>query len=594
MIRGQSKRGHFGYVYGGTVHNYAKPDMTRATFKGREQHIMDMGGMGILDELKKAKRFAETSPADLYRGLPAETRETIQKVAQAARRLPGSVSTVSNVIKSEAGKLTGSGVSLAGSGVSLAGGALPGDQIRQQLLRKMVREHKMKPFKGRKRTKTIDSISGAGLNIEGTSSGQSRGRSLGSRAYKMNPRPLVGGGVSLAGGAIALIPPSKVIAELKKAAIPFLKAEGLIKQGLANSDKVKRLVELHARKAYKMTDDPARVVGLVLSKLKPLMKGKGVSLAGAGMGGMGIFHRLGWKLLSKIFSIGSSDSAARSGASRFAAHIARSAGSGVSLAGSGKYGGALRLAGQGQDGGFVFTIAAIIAGISAAAAAASASAAAVGAVAVAGTTVGALATGAIAASVTASAGAITGHFVKKALEAGEKAAGRKLTTAEKQRFIEMGKRQAAAAKQRGKGVSLAGSGFNPLNIVKQATKHIKLTLKDFSPRDKKVLLSGFKQLKNDPSKAGIIKLGKKLAPVARNIMFKKVNRKIKKTGVQLVTPEMVVQQGRGVSLAGSGSGVSKVIRLPQVLPAKTINKIKKVAKTFESKFEKAFKSKMTA
>ena len=151
----------------------------------------------------------------------------------------------------------------------------------------------------------------------------------------------------------------------------------------------------------------------------------------------------------------------------------------------------------------------------------------------------------------------------------------------------MGKMQAAVAKRNQK-----GKGFDPAQIVKQVAKHTKLLLKDFSPKDKKKLLVGFKQLKNNPTKSGIIDLGKKLAPVARDLMFKKINNKIKKSGIQLVSPEMVQQSGNGIRLAGSGMS-SKIVRLPQRLPQKTISHIKKNAKHFEDKFKKSFVNKLT-
>ena len=607
----QSRRQNVGYTYGTQVQNnvsLATKQRLMSTVQN-QSFEQNMAGGGLEDVLRGSINIGKKSyntMKDLSDTLTLEQRQrlgsavnkivgndkTMRSIHNIATKLPKVTSALSMIkgnglglagsgssIQPSVGgglNIAGQGLSLAGGalyggGLSLAGGTLPGDMLRKKLLKNMVREKKMRSIGDRKKTSPLKmGYTGGSINISGSSSGQSMSKTLpGMKNYKLNSKPLVG-------GAIAKIPDKQIINKLKKAAIPFLKAEGLLKEGVRNTEKIGKLIEMYATKAFKTTKDKGAAVGNILSKLKPLFNQRG---NGLGLAGSGWFHKLGWKLLSKIFSVGSNDSAARSGASRFASYMSKQSGQGK--------GGALKLAGQGKHkGGFVFTIAAVIAAVSAAAASAAATAGTVGAIAIAGTTVGALTTAAITASVTAASGAVVGHYVKKALEEGERKAGRKLTSKEKQRYIDIGKLQASILKNQ------KGKGFDPTQIIKQATKHTKLVLKDFSPKDKKKLLQGFKQLKNNPTKSGIIDLGRKLAPVARDLMFKKINKKIKKSGVQLVSPEMVQQSGKGIRLAGSGMS-SKIVRLPQRLPQKTISHIKKNAKHFEDKFKKSFVNKLT-
>lgn len=616
----QSRRQKIGYTYNQQVQNnvsLATKQRLMSTVQN-QAFEQNMKGAGLEDVLRgsinlgkksysKIKDLSDTLTPEQQQRLGSAVNKivgddkTMRSIHSMATKLPKVTSALSMVkgnglglagagtsIQPSVGSglnIAGQGLSLAGGamkgkGLSLAGGALPGDMLRKKLLQKMVREKRMKPIGDRKKSSPLKmGYMGGSINISGSSSGQSMSATLPKmKNYKLNPKPLVG-------GAIAKIPDKQIINKLKKAAIPFLKAEGLLKEGVKNTDKTAKLIEMYAKKAFKTTKDKGEAVGEILAKLKPLLNQKG---NGLGLAGAGFFHKLGWKLLSGIFKMGSS----RGSKSAFARGATYMAGQGyggaLKLAGQGK-GGALKLAGQGKHkGGFVFSIAAIIAAVSAAAASAAAAASTVGAVAIAGTTVGALTTAAITASVTAASGAVVGHYVNKALKEGEKKAaaqGRKLTPKEKEFYVKLGRAQAARSGQKGK-------GLDPVNIVKQATKQTKLLLKDFSPKDKKVLIQGFKQLKDNPTKSGIIALGKKLAPVARDLMFKKINKKIKSSGVQLVSPEMVQQSGKGIRLAGSGMS-SKIVRLPQNLPQKTVSHIKKNAKQFEDKFKKSFVNKLT-
>ena len=145
-------------------------------------------------------------------------------------------------------------------------------------------------------------------------------------------------------------------------------------------------------------------------------------------------------------------------------------------------------------GGFIFSLAAIIAGISAAASAAAAT-----------TVVG-----------TVTVGALTGA----ALTGAAGAAGAKIINA------------------------MGGDGVAGKDVLAKVIKETKLTLSDL-PTDAKIKLkAGFEALKKNPTKEGIIALGKKMAPVARDVMKKKLAKKINKI------------TGSGIGLAGQGLGLA--------------------------------------
>jgi hypothetical protein len=109
----------------------------------------------------------------------------------------------------------GSGLSPAGSGLSPAGGAidirgngtslhavgdvLPGDKLKKKLLQKMVRERRMRSLGDRVKTQPIEQGMNGGSLVIPTNNNkmgsQSRSKTLpSSKAYKLNPRPLVGAG----------------------------------------------------------------------------------------------------------------------------------------------------------------------------------------------------------------------------------------------------------------------------------------------------------------------------------------------------------------------------------------------------------------
>jgi hypothetical protein len=179
-----------------------------------------------------------------------------------------------------------------------------------------------------------------------------------------------------------------------------------------------------------------------------------------------------------------------------------------------------------QNGGFIFALGALIAGIASAASAAMATTV-VGSVTV-GSLVGAAATGAATAS-----GKLAVDAVKKALK----------------------------DKKERKSLKGSGRGEDLKHTILEAIKQTKLSLQDFPTKAKIQLKAGFEELKKNPTKEGIIALGKRMAPVARAIMKKKLVKKLEALG----------QKGQGLSLAGAGN-----------------------VKKFDSSFVKHFTKKMTS
>jgi hypothetical protein len=159
-----------------------------------------------------------------------------------------------------------------------------------------------------------------------------------------------------------------------------------------------------------------------------------------------------------------------------------------------------KLKGGKFKGGFVFTLAAIIAAASAAASSAMA-VTVVGSITV-GTLVGAVATGMATA---------TGGLIVKAID------------------------------QAGKGHrGMKGRGIKD-SLVK-VIKETKIGIQDLPTKDKIKLKAGYEKLKNNPSKQGVIDLGKTLAPIARDVFKNKLENKINEIGMS----------GSGLRLSGTG------------------------------------------
>jgi hypothetical protein len=171
-------------------------------------------------------------------------------------------------------------------------------------------------------------------------------------------------------------------------------------------------------------------------------------------------------------------------------------GSGPFLAGRGK-----------QEGGFIFSLSAIIAAASAAAASAAAAASTVAATTIVGSvTIGS------AASATAS---VVGPII--ATKAAEKILGAGMPKSQQKQVVKQ--------------------------HILGAIEKSKITLKDFSSVDQKKIKEEYEKIKANPSKKAIVDLGKKIAPAVKDIMKNKIAKNLQKTPIK----------GAGFNLAGSGS-----------------------------------------
>lgn len=404
-------------------------------------------------------------------------------------------------------KLSGQGLGLAGNGLISEGliQPLPGDELKKKLLKNMVREKKMKALGDRVKTAPIkQGMNGGSNNISGTSNGQSRSKTLpGMKGYKLNPRPLVGAGAGK-------ISPKVIIGYLVKNVIPMLKKEKLISENMMNNENLKKLIAMKAKKIMMKHKDPQKIIKMLLTGLKPMMN---KDMKGQGIGD--VINKLGWKLLSGLFKMSGSK------------HLSKGADYMANYKGEGCCG---------QDGGFVFTLSAIIAAISSAAAAASAAASSVAAISVAGTTVGALASTAAGTVASAAAGKAIDEINKTMQDKTKRERIKARIMARRARI--KGRRQERRA-QRGRGMI---TGQDIKDVAQNVVQETKLTIKDLPAKEKLILLKKYKELKKNPSKEKVIQLAKQMAPVAQKIIMKKAGDKIGQV--------LGLKKGSGLSLAG--------------------------------------------
>jgi len=98
---------------------------------------------------------------------------------------------------------------------------------------------------------------------------------------------------------------------------------------------------------------------------------------------------------------------------------------------------------------------------------------------------------------------------------------------------------------------MLGDGLSKKEQVKVVQKQLldvvgksKITLKDFSGEAKQKLKEGYEKLKKNPSKEGVIALGKEIAPHVRELMKAKIEKNLNKTKIMT---------GAGFNLAGAGA-----------------------------------------
>ena len=310
-------------------------EIIRGILDHRKQ-ILEMGSKAVDIATSQAGRQAskimfDALPTDKQEQIKnlSERTKPIQTAIQRRQDIADMVKTGSKLVKDIRGNgLTGVATRVAsnpaggsrgsiqpsvGSGLSPAGGAidirgnqkddiLPGDALKKKLLQKMVKERRMRSLGDRtKTTPLVAGMNGGSLVIPTNNNkmgSQSRSKTLpSSSSYKLNPRPLVGAG----------IPIMNIIKHLQRTVIPVLKSEGLVSKDLKNTEKIKKLIAMRVKKYINEgLKDTKKIIMKVVEGLKPIMKGKGLGLAGAGW--KDTLGRVSAKILAGMFRIGNPDS----------------------------------------------------------------------------------------------------------------------------------------------------------------------------------------------------------------------------------------------------------------------------------------------
>jgi len=225
MRLNQAGRQKIGYTYSPQVINdvITQPHMRNMAMV-QEQDFIGQGMKKNSNPLIQADKI-------VFNALPYERQEVDKTASKLGNGLSvaGSGLSVAGGSRGSIQPSVGSGLSVAGGsrgsiqpsvggGLSVAGGAidirgnqkeetLPGDTLRKKLLKKMLRERKMKALGDRVKTAPIkQGMDGGSLvipTINNKMGSQSRSKTLpNTKSYKLNPKPLVGAGKNPKGGFI--------------------------------------------------------------------------------------------------------------------------------------------------------------------------------------------------------------------------------------------------------------------------------------------------------------------------------------------------------------------------------------------------------
>jgi hypothetical protein len=543
----QTRRAGIGYVYSAQRQNdiSLQPTFRSLSYAQKQSFDQNMTGSGIKENVDKFMNVVSSDAMQqasrvVFDNMPSRVQNRIRDVGKRVEPLRNALSRREEIIKlikekrgnglSLAGGMqhgmgiqhsrgsvptsAGMGLRLSGQGLSLAGGAydapsLPGAELKKKLLRKMIREKKMKALGDRKKTSPIAqgmigsglSLAGGNLTISGTSSGMSRNKTYDDMkmGYKINPKPLIGQGMNQ-------INPSIMIKYLQNKAIPLLKANKLLPTNIKNTDKIKKLIAMRANKYIKEgLKDPQKIIMNLLKSLKPIMKGRGLSLAGSGVST--ILAKLGWKLFSGLLKLSGSPLA------KPAESIANYKGSGKKYKKSKK-----------MSGGFIFSVPAIIAAISAAVSTA------MGTTIIGSITVG----GVITAAISAAASAAADKLIKELMKDKDKK-GSGLFDKQKERIKERIKKELK-------------------NKLMKVLKKIRITKDDFNNEEIQKLMKGYNKFKEDKKMGRIKRFAEYMAPTIKEVARRKteaqakkfINSYMKKLGLK----------GNGLKLSGQGLKLS--------------------------------------
>jgi hypothetical protein len=568
----QSRRQSVGYVYGKQKQNDVtlQPRIRSLSYVQMRSFDQNMKGSGIKERVDKFMNVAssdavkQASKIVFDNAAPPRAQERMRQVYKRTEPIRNVLNRREELIKlikekrgeglSLAGGMkhgmgmqhsrgsiptsAGMGLKLSGQGLSLAGSGynpppLPAQELKKKLLRKMIREKKMKALGDRKKTSPIKqgfvgrglslaggnlniagTLAGGNLNIAGTSSGRSRNKTYEDmRSYKVNPRPLVGQGAGK-------INPQKIIAYLKKRVGPMLKKEGVLSKAI-NNEKLQKLVGMKAQKILKTEKDPVQVIKKVLAELKPMMN---KNMSGSGIGDL--INKLGWKLFAGLLKMSGSKHLAKG-----ADYMANYKGSGC--CGSGKK--RIIKKKKKMSGGFIISVPAIIAAISAAVGTAM-STTIIGSI-----TVGGVVTAALSAAASAAADKILKEMMKDKKGGALKLAGQG-------KLERMRKRIKERIKKKMK------------NALMKVLKKVRISKDDFTAEEKQKLINRYKKFQGDKKLGRIKRFAVDMSPTIKEVARRKVENKARqfiksytqKLGLKGFGLKLAGQGGTGLKLAGQG------------------------------------------
>tara|TARA_R110000822_G_scaffold56916_6_gene143552 strand:+ start:1819 stop:2976 length:1158 start_codon:yes stop_codon:yes gene_type:complete len=240
----QSCRQKIGYLYNPQVQNdiTIQTPLQLLSVVQEKSFTQNMRGEGISDMVRgivnEKKKFFELTNSDegkeLFKATKAILPSGIKKAIKSAEK---PIQDIGNVVRASDKVFQKNkeirNVDVKGGTIDIKGNntddILPGDMLRKKLLKKMVREKKMKSLGDRVKTSPLKggSLVIPGKGKGGSPGGQSMSKTLPGmkKGYKLNPKPLVGAGQK--GGFLFLLPwilsgPASLLAAGASASAPAI------------------------------------------------------------------------------------------------------------------------------------------------------------------------------------------------------------------------------------------------------------------------------------------------------------------------------------------------------------------------------------
>ena len=274
----QTRRQKIGYVYCPQVINDVtvqppKRDVSKMQDTVYEQDMMGCGS--VVKDMVENKTSDIASKVNKIIFVKPKTdvvRTVKQKLEKRQEDMDGG--SRGSIQPSVGGAYHGGAIDIKGN---QKGEMLPGDALKRKLLKKMVREKKMKSLGDRVKTQPIEAGFNGGSLVIPTNNNKMGSQSMSktlpdTKNYKLNPKPLVGAGV---------------IKHLKKSIIPMLKQHKLLPPDVKNTENIKKLIGAKAKKIIKSgIKEPQKVINKILKDMKPILSkvGGGVPLPDGALG----------------------------------------------------------------------------------------------------------------------------------------------------------------------------------------------------------------------------------------------------------------------------------------------------------------------